>query len=54
VLLRPGTWPTLPLIGLRKQISGKSKNAGCPWPKITGPMKPRKLHDARANDDAVD
>jgi hypothetical protein len=50
VLLRPGAWPTLPPIGLRKQTSGKSKNAGCPWPKIAGPMKPRKPH-VRANDD---
>jgi hypothetical protein len=32
VLPRPGAWPTVLPMSLRRPISSQSNNAGCPWP----------------------
>ena len=57
VLPRPGAWPTVLPIGLRKRISSQSNNAGCPWPAAMRPKRsgrrPSGLRDPRTNSGVV-
>jgi hypothetical protein len=45
VLPRPGAWPTVLPIGLRRRISSQLNNAGCPWPAA---MRPKRSGRRRA------
>jgi hypothetical protein len=57
VLPRPGAWPTVLPIGLRRRISSQSNDVGCLWPaamrsKRSG-RRPAGLRDPRANSEVV-
>jgi hypothetical protein len=57
VLPRPGVWPTVLPIGLRRRISSQSNNAGCPWPAAMRPKRSGRrlvrLRDPSANSEVV-
>jgi len=57
VLPRPGAWPTLLPIRLRRRISSQSNNTGCPWPAAMRPKRsgrrPAGLRDPGANSEVV-